>query len=69
MGPLAIGFGKVAQGISTTVKTGQQFASFVGGIIAKITAKTAATAAGTAADTAGQQRRQHIPQQQRQRPE
>lgn len=53
VGPLAIGFGKVAQGISTTVKTGQQFASFVGGIIAKITAKTAATAAGTAADTAG----------------
>ena len=40
VGPLAIGFGKVAQGISTTVKTGQQFASFVGGIIAKITAKT-----------------------------
>lgn len=53
IGPLAIGFGKVAQGISTTVKTGQQFASGVTGIIAKITAKTAATAAGTAADAAG----------------
>lgn len=53
VGPLAIGFGKVAQGISSTIKTGQQFVSGVTGIIAKITAKTAATAAGTAADTAG----------------
>ena len=53
VGPLAIGFGKVAQGISTTVKTGQQFVSGVSAIIAKITAKTAATAAGTAADAAG----------------
>jgi TP901 family phage tail tape measure protein len=53
IGPLSIGFGKAAQGISTTVKAGQRFASFAGGIIAKITAKTAATAAGTAADTAG----------------
>lgn len=53
IGPLAIGFGKVAQGISTTIKTGQQFASGVAGIIAKITAKTAATAAGTAAEAAG----------------
>ena len=38
VGPLAIGFGKVAQGISTTVKTGQQFASFVAVIISMITA-------------------------------
>ena len=53
VGPLAIGFGKVAQGISSTIKTGQQFVSGVTGIIAKITAKTAATAAGTAADAAG----------------
>ena len=53
VGPLAIGFGKVAQGISSTIKTGQQFISGVTGIIAKITAKTAATAAGTAADAAG----------------
>lgn len=53
VGPLAIGFGKVAQGISSTIKTGQQFVSGVSSIIAKITAKTAATAAGTAADAAG----------------
>lgn len=53
VGPLAIGFGKVAQGISSTIKTGQRFVSGVTGIIAKITAKTAATAAGTAADAAG----------------
>lgn len=52
VGPLAVGFGKVAQGISSTIKTGQQFVSGVTGIIAKITAKTAATTAGTAADTA-----------------
>ena len=52
IGPMAIGFGKVAQGISSTIKTGQQFVSGVSAIIAKITAKTAATAAGTAADTA-----------------
>lgn len=53
VGPLAIGFGKVTQGISSTIKTGQQFVSGVSSIIAKITAKTAATAAGTAADAAG----------------
>ena len=53
VGPAAIGIGKFAQGISTTIKTGQQFASGIASIIAKITAKTAATAAGTAADTAG----------------
>lgn len=53
VGPLAIEFGKVAQGISSTIKTGQKFVSGVTGIIAKITAKTAATAAGTAADAAG----------------
>lgn len=53
VGPLAIGFGKVAQGISATIKTGQQFVSGIAGIIAKITAKTAATAAGTAVDAAG----------------
>ena len=53
IGPLAIGFGKVSQGISSTIKTGQQFVSGVAGIIAKITAKTAATAAGAAADAAG----------------
>lgn len=52
VGPLAVGFGKVTQGISSTIKAGQQFVSGVTGIIAKITAKTAATAAGTAADTA-----------------
>lgn len=52
VGPLAVGFGKVAQGISATIKTGQQFVSGVTAIIAKITAKTAATTAGTAADTA-----------------
>ena len=53
VGPLAIGFGKVAQGISSTIQTGQQFVSGVSSIVAKITAKTAATAAGTAADAAG----------------
>ena len=52
IGPLSIGFGKVAKGISDTVTTGQKFVSFTSKIIAKITAKTAATAAGTAADTA-----------------
>jgi phage-related minor tail protein len=52
IGPLSIGFGKVAKGISDTVTTGQKFASGAAKIIAKITAKTAATAAGTAADTA-----------------
>lgn len=53
VGPLAIGFGKAAKGISTTISTGQKFVSGAAKIIAKITAKTAATAAGTAADTAG----------------
>lgn len=53
VGPLAVGFGKVAKGVSSTVKFGQKFVSGAAGIIAKITAKTAATAAGTAADTAG----------------
>lgn len=53
IGPLAIGFGKVAQGISSTIKTGQQFVSGAAAIIAKITGKTAATAAGAAADAAG----------------
>jgi phage-related minor tail protein len=53
IGPLSIGFGKVAKGISDTITTGQKFVSGVAKIIAKITAKTAATAAGTAADTAG----------------
>ena len=53
VGPAAIGIGKFAQGISSTIKTGKQFASGVASIIAKITAKTAATAAGTAADVAG----------------
>ena len=52
IGPLSIGFGKVAKGISDTVTTGQKFVSGATKIIAKITAKTAATAAGTAADTA-----------------
>lgn len=50
IGPLAIGFGKVTQGISSTIKTGKDFVSGVAGIIAKITAKTAATTAGAAAD-------------------
>lgn len=53
VGPLAVGFGKVAKGVSSTVKFGRKFVSGAAGIIAKITAKTAATAAGTAADTAG----------------
>lgn len=53
VGPLAVGFGKAAKGISTTITTGQKFVSGAAKIIAKITAKTAATAAGTAADTAG----------------
>lgn len=53
VGPLAVGFGKVAKGVSSTVKFGQKFVSGAAGIIAKITAKTAATAAETAADTAG----------------
>ena len=53
VGPAAIGIGKFAQGISTTIKTGQKLASGITSIIAKITAKTAATAAGTAADAAG----------------
>lgn len=53
IGPLSIGFGKVAKGISDTVTTGQKFVSGAAKIITKITAKTAATAAGTAADTAG----------------
>jgi phage-related minor tail protein len=52
IGPLSIGFGKVAKGISDTVTTGQKFVSGAAKIIAKITAKTAATAAGTAAHTA-----------------
>lgn len=52
IGPLSIGFGKVAKGISDTVTTGQKFVSGAAKIIEKITAKTAATAAGTAADTA-----------------
>lgn len=52
IGPLSIGFGKVAKGISDTVTTGQKFVSGAAKIIAKITAKTAATAATTAADTA-----------------
>lgn len=51
IGPLAIGFGQVAQGISSTITTGQQFVSATSGIIAKITAKTTATAAASAIDT------------------
>lgn len=53
VGPAAIGIGKFAQGISSTIKIGQQFAFGIASIIAKITAKTAATAAGTTADVAG----------------
>lgn len=53
VGPAAIGIGKFAQGISSTIKAGQNLVSGVSSIIAKITAKTAATAAGTAADAAG----------------
>ena len=52
VGPAAIGFGKVAQGISTTITTGQKFASIATNIIAKITAKTAVDTAATAATTA-----------------
>ena len=51
IGPLSIGFGKVAKGISDTITTGQKFVSGAAKIIAKITAKTAATPAGTAAAT------------------
>ena len=72
IGPLSIGFGKVAKGISDTVTTGQKFVSGAAKIIAKITAKTAATAAGTAADTAGTAARQHtrqLQQQPQRRPE
>jgi len=53
VGPMAIGFGKAAKGISDTVKGGQKFVSGAAKIIAKIIEKTTATAAGTAADTAG----------------
>ena len=52
IGPAAIGFGKVAKGISTTITTGQKFVSFTSKIIAKITAKAAADTAATAATTA-----------------
>lgn len=52
IGPLSVGFGKVAQGISETVTTGQKFVSGAAKIIAKITAKTAATTASAAAETA-----------------
>lgn len=52
VGPAAVGFGKVAKGISSTIKFGQSFVGFAGKIIAKITAKTAATVAGTTADGA-----------------
>ncbi|MCM1561515.1 MAG: phage tail tape measure protein [Butyrivibrio sp.] len=52
VGPLAVGFGKVGQGISSTVKTGQQFVSGAASLIGKITGKTAATAADTAATVA-----------------
>ncbi len=52
VGPLAVGFGKVAKGVSSTIEFGQKFVSGAAGIIAKITAKTAATAAGTVATTA-----------------
>ena len=63
VGPAAIGIGKFAQGISTTIKTGQQFASGIASIIAKITAKTAATAAGTAGViTDGRQRQDKDPE-------
>ena len=53
VGPAVVGIGKFAQGISTTIKTGQKLASGIASIVAKISAKTAATAAGTAADAAG----------------
>lgn len=52
VGPLAVGFGKTAKGVSETIKFGRKFVSGAAGIIAKITAKTAATAAGTAATAA-----------------
>ena len=52
IGPLSIGFGKVAKGISDTVTTGQKFVSGAAKIIAKITAKTAADTAATAATAA-----------------
>lgn len=52
VGPATIGIGKFAQGISSTIKTGQQLASGISTIIAKITGKTAATAAATTAETA-----------------
>lgn len=53
IGPATVGIGKFAQGISSTIKFGQEVASVIPKIVEKIVAKTAATAAGTAADTAG----------------
>lgn len=52
VGPLAVGFGKAAKGISEAIKVGKTFGSFVAGIVGKITAKAAATAADAAATTA-----------------
>lgn len=51
IGPLAVGFGKVAWGISESIKAGKAFGSAVAGIVSKITAKTAATVADTVATT------------------
>lgn len=53
IGPMAIGFGKTAKGISSTIKTGKELVNGATAIIAKITAKTAATTAGATADAAG----------------
>ena len=52
VGPAAVGIGKFAKGISSTVTTGKRLVSGVAGIIAKMTAKTAATTAATAATAA-----------------
>lgn len=59
VGPLAVGFGKVAKGISSTVEMGKHFVSGAAAIIGKITGKAAAmtadsiaTGIATAAQTA-----------------
>ena len=52
VGPAATGIGKFAQGISSTIKFGQDASGVIAKVIEKITAKTAAIAVGTTADTA-----------------
>ena len=54
IGPLSIGFGKVAKGISDTITTGQKFVSGAAKIIAKITAKTIINIGGGDSHSYGQ---------------